>query len=63
MGLYFAPFPELVSQTLHGFSLLFNQGFFGALIAKSRVSHLVADLGWVGLDLGCFTILPPCSAE
>ena len=23
-----------------------------------RVSHLVADLGWVDLDLGCSTTLP-----
>ena len=27
-----------------------------------RVTHLLANLGWVDFDLRCFTILPSCSA-
>ena len=28
-----------------------------------RVTHLLVNLGWVDFDLGCFTILPSCSAS
>ena len=28
-----------------------------------RVTHLLANLGWFDLDLGCSTILPSCSAS
>ena len=28
-----------------------------------RVTHLLANLGWVDLDLECSTILPSCSAS
>ena len=31
--------------------------------ATYRVTHLLANLGWVDFDFGCFAILPTCSAS
>ena len=36
--------------------------FFLHVFVVYRVFHQVADVGWVYLDLGCFTVFPNCSA-
>ena len=32
-------------------------------VGINRVTHLLANLGWVGFDLGCSTIVPSCSTS
>ena len=48
----------LVTTETNGFELTLP--FLSSIGFKHyyRVTHLLADLGWVDLDLGCSTILP-----
>ena len=42
--------------------IVMSSSHYDLYYASYRVTHLLANLGWVDFDLGCSTILPSCSA-